>query len=46
VIAVGDLVKKVMSLAANDGPDSVVIICGTAYVMPDARQELGIFEPR
>jgi hypothetical protein len=30
----------------KDGLSSVVIICGTGYIMPDARAQLGIIEPR
>ena len=46
------MVGKVIQLAAEDsthnkdGQSSVVIICGTGYIMPDARLELGIREPR
>ena len=46
------MVGKVIKLAAEDsihntdGQSSVVIICGTGYIMPDARQQLGIEEPR
>lgn len=46
------MVGKVIALAAADsvknvdGQSSVVIICGTGYIMPDARSELGIKEPR
>ena len=46
------MVGKVIQLAAEDsaqntdGQSSVVIICGTGYIMPDARLELGIKEPR
>jgi hypothetical protein len=39
-------VAKVLALAAADGENSVVIICGTGYIMPDARAELGLIEPR
>jgi hypothetical protein len=39
-------VKKVLELAALDGDNSVVVICGTGYIMPDAREVLGIKEPR
>ena len=46
------MVAKVINLAAidrssnADHQSSVVIICGTGYIMPDARSELGINEPR
>lgn len=46
------MVGKVIALAAADsvtnadGLSSVVVICGTGYIMPDARSELGIKEPR
>jgi hypothetical protein len=37
----------VLKIAVNkDGLSSVVIICGTGYIMPDARAQLGILEPR
>ena len=51
-LGVRDMVGKVIQLAAEDstqnkdGQSSVVIICGTGYIMPDARLELGIKEPR
>jgi hypothetical protein len=47
-----DMVQKVIDLAAADslenadGQSSVVVICGTGYIMPDARLQLGIKEPR
>lgn len=47
-----DMVQKVIDLAAADsldnadGQSSVVVICGTGYIMPDARLQLGIREPR
>ena len=31
-------------LAANE--QAVVVVCGTGYIMPDAREFLGIVEPR
>ena len=34
------------STAEESRPKSVVIICGTGYIMPDARAQLGIMEPR
>jgi hypothetical protein len=52
ITGVRDMVGKVIQLAAEDsthntdGQSSVVIICGTGYIMPDARLELGIKEPR
>jgi len=45
-LTVAQTVSKVIGLAANDGPNSAVIICGTGYIMPDARRQLGIDEPR
>ena len=33
-------------VVAENSPKSVVIICGTGYIMPDARAQLGIKEPR
>lgn len=43
-----DLIRKVLVLTAlEDSPDSsVVIICGTCYIMPDARLELGVTSER
>ena len=49
---VKEMVAKVIDLAASDsvnnsdGQSSVVIICGTGYIMPDARCQLKIKEPR
>ena len=43
--SVRDLVAKVIARAAAEGGDSVVVVCGTGYIMPDARAQLGIVEP-
>jgi hypothetical protein len=40
------MVRKVVLQAGTDGPNSVVVICGTGYIMPDARAEIGVIEPR
>jgi hypothetical protein len=39
-------IARVLRLAAEEAEDSVVIICGTGYIMPIARCFLGIQEPR
>lgn len=43
---VKETVAEVLQLAASESRDSVVVICGTGYIMPDAREQLGIKEPR
>jgi hypothetical protein len=45
-VAVRDLVDKVLKLTASEDKDPVVIVCGTAFMMPDVRNQLGILEPR
>lgn len=37
---------RLFALAASEGEESVVVICGTGYIMPDARELIGIKEPR
>lgn len=32
--------------ASSHNENAVVVICGTGYIMPDAREFLGIVEPR
>ena len=45
-----EVLTEVFQLAAEDvvlhGKPSVVVVCGTGYVMPEARAFLGIVEPR
>lgn len=43
---VEDTITRVLNIAADKGPNSVVIICGTGFIMPPARAILGIVEPR
>ena len=31
---------------AEEGPDGVLVVCGTGYIMPQARAFVGIDEPR
>ena len=38
-----------VSVAVSDGesrPHGVVVVCGSAFIMSDARLELGVNEPR
>lgn len=44
--SVRDLIAKVIHTAACESGNSVVVICGTGFIMPDARAQLGIVEPR
>jgi len=44
--AVQQTLSRLLALAASEADDSVVVVCGTGYVMPDARERLGIIEPR
>jgi hypothetical protein len=48
LIDIPDTLEQVVQLAAEGGGHSggVVIICGTGYIMPEARAFLGIIEPR
>lgn len=39
-------VERVLVMAAQEAPGSVVVICGTGYIMPPTRAFLGIIEPR
>jgi len=41
-----ETMTRLFALAASEGEDSVVVICGTGYIMPDARELIGIKEPR
>lgn len=41
-----DRIVEILKLAANESANSVVVICGTGYLMPDAREAIGISEPR
>lgn len=41
-----ETVDRVLRLAAEEGEGSVVVVCGTGYIMPPARRILGIVEPR
>jgi dihydrofolate synthase/folylpolyglutamate synthase len=41
-----DTVGRLLMLAASESENSTVVICGTGYIMPDAREQLGIREPR
>lgn len=36
-ISTRELIRSIIQLAAADGSGSAVIICGTAYIMPDAK---------
>jgi hypothetical protein len=55
LLDIQEVLQAVFALAAEDAltpdeqggrRDSVVIVCGTGYVMPEARAFLGIVEPR
>ena len=45
-----DSLLEVFQLAAADavegGKESVVVVCGTSYIMPETKAALGIVEPR
>ncbi len=45
-----ETLHEVLQLAGEEalstGCESVVVICGTGYIMPEARSFLGIVEPR
>lgn len=43
-----ETLARVLALAAHESDDGtgVVVICGTGYIMPDARAQIGIVEPR
>ncbi len=54
-IDIQEVLQAVFVLAAKDAltsdiqglrRESVVIVCGTGYVMPEARAFLGVLEPR
>ena len=42
--SVSTQVRNALDLAAKN--DEIVIICGSVFIMADAREELGIIEPR
>ena len=42
--SVSTQVRKALEIAARN--DEIVIICGSVFIMADAREELGIVEPR
>ena len=44
--SVQQTLSRLLALAASEADDSVVVICGTGYIMPDARERLGVIEPR
>ncbi len=44
VVSVSKQVRSALQLAAKN--DEIVVICGTVFIMADAREELGIVEPR
>lgn len=41
-----ETLARVLALTAHETEDGVLIICGTGYIMPDARAQIGIVEPR
>jgi len=41
-----DNVIEILQLAASESTNSVVVICGSGYLMPDAREAIGVIEPR
>jgi hypothetical protein len=43
---IGSLLEQVTALSASESEDSVVVVCGTGYIMPAARAFVGIVEPR
>ena len=44
VLSVSKQVCLALQLTAKN--DEIVVICGTVFIMADAREELGIVEPR
>lgn len=49
--AIRETLAEVFQLAAADAAEegereSVVVVCGTSYVMPETKAFLGIVEPR
>ena len=44
--AIKETLRRLLALAASESSESVVVVCGTGYIMPDAREMLGIIEPR
>ena len=44
VASVSKQVRSALQLAATN--DEIVVVCGTVFIMADAREELGIVEPR
>ena len=44
VSSVSKQVRQALKLAAMD--DELLVICGSVFIMADAREELGIVEPR
>lgn len=41
-----DTLQRVTARLAEEGPGGVLVVCGTGYIMPQARAFLGIDEPR
>jgi len=41
-----DTLRRVTCRLAEEGPGGVLVVCGTGYIMPQARAFLGIDEPR
>jgi len=41
-----DTLRVVAQRLAEEGPDGVLVVCGTGYIMPQARAFVGIDEPR
>jgi dihydrofolate synthase / folylpolyglutamate synthase len=41
-----EAIQLLLTMAASESDISTIVICGTGYIMPDARQACGIIEPR
>jgi hypothetical protein len=44
--SITDVIRTALGLSAASPIPEVVLICGTAFIMSDARAALGIVEPR
>lgn len=41
-----DIINKIVNIAAIQSDNSVVIVCGSSYIMPESKLTLGIYEER
>ncbi len=40
------MIPELLEISAQESDDSVLIVCGTGFFMPQVRSQLGIIEPR